>query len=105
MMVGMAIGNHDRDEANQVFTGTVAAAVILGVALLLVGIVWLKPLTDLLCPDEGLQGLTSEYLSITLYGGGVLSIVWADGDACCGGWQSAPCHISSAVICVFQCCV
>lgn len=68
MMVGMAIGNHNRDEANQVFTGTVAAAVILGVALLLVGIVWLKPLTDLLCPDEGLQGLTSEYLSITLYG-------------------------------------
>lgn len=44
------------------------AAVAIGVVLLLAGVVWLRPLTAMLCPEVNLQGLTSEYLSVTLYG-------------------------------------
>lgn len=68
MLVGMEIGNHNRDKANHIFTDVVIAAVAIGVALLLVGVLWLKPLTAMLCPEVNLRGLTSEYLSITLYG-------------------------------------
>lgn len=68
MMAGVAIGNHNREEANHVFTDTVLAAVAIGVALLLVGLAWLVPLTELLCPEEQLRQLTSEYLSVTLNG-------------------------------------
>lgn len=68
MLIGMEIGNHHRDKANQVFTDVVMAAVAIGVVLLLAGIAWLQPLTAMLCPEVGLQGGTSEYLSITLYG-------------------------------------
>lgn len=68
MLVGMEIGNHNREKANHVFTDVVMAAVAIGLALLLVGVVWLRPLTAMLCPEEDLQGLTSEYLSVTLYG-------------------------------------
>lgn len=56
MLIGMEIGNHHRDKANQVFTDVVMAAVAIGVVLLLAGIVWLQPLTAMLCPEVGLQG-------------------------------------------------
>lgn len=68
MLVGMEIGNHNREKANHIFTDVVMAAVAIGLALLVVGIVWLKPLTAMLCPEENLRGLTSEYLGVTLYG-------------------------------------
>lgn len=68
MMVGMEIGNHNREKANHIFTDIVMAAAAIGLALFLVGIVWLRPLTSLLCPEASLQGITAEYLSVTLYG-------------------------------------
>lgn len=68
MLVGMEIGNHNREKANHIFTDVVMAAAAIGVLLLLAGVVWLRPLTAMLCPEVNLQGLTSEYLSVTLYG-------------------------------------
>lgn len=43
MLVGMEIGNHNRGKANHVFTDVVMATVTIGLALLLVGVVWLRP--------------------------------------------------------------
>lgn len=68
MLVGMAIGNRNRQEANRIFTAVVALVMVLGLFLLLLGLVWLHPLVGFLCPDLGLRSVTSEYLSVTLFG-------------------------------------
>lgn len=68
MLVGVAIGNHNRAEADRIFTAVVTAVVIVGGGLLTVGLVCLKPLVAFLCPDAGLHDVTSEYLGVTLYG-------------------------------------
>lgn len=68
MMVGMAIGNRHRDEANRIFAVVMSMVVIVGVAFLLLGVNCLQPLVGLLCADDGLRGVTTEYLGVTLYG-------------------------------------
>ncbi len=66
MLAGMAIGNHDRDEASRIFSVVVTAAVSIGVILGGVGLICLSPLVELLCPDAALQGYTLEYLAVIL---------------------------------------
>lgn len=68
MLVGVAIGNHQRDEANRTFSAVMAVAVGMGILLLLLGLGCLGPLVAFLCPDVQLQSVTSEYLGVTLYG-------------------------------------
>lgn len=68
MMVGMAIGNRRRLEANRIFTAVMSMVVIVGVAFLLLGFSWIQSLVGFLCADEGLKGVTTEYLDVTLYG-------------------------------------
>lgn len=66
MLAGMAIGNHERDEASRIFSIVVTATVAIGVILGGVGMICLSPLVGLLCPDAALQGYTSEYLAVIL---------------------------------------
>lgn len=68
MLVGVAIGNRNRDEADRIFTAVMTAVVAVGALLLCVGLVCLRPLVSFLCPDVQLQPVTSDYLGITLYG-------------------------------------
>ena len=67
MLVGVAIGNRDRVEANRVFTGMLCMIGVLGVVFLCMVAVCLPSLVDFLCPSDELHGVTSEYLSVTLY--------------------------------------
>lgn len=68
MLVGVAIGNHNRNEANRIFTAVVGLAVAIGFLFLLTALGWLHPLVAFLCPDVELRPVTSEFLSVTLYG-------------------------------------
>lgn len=67
MLVGIAIGNRNRVEANRIFTGVLCLVVALGVVFLCMGVACLPSIVGFLCPSEELYGVTSEYLSITLY--------------------------------------
>lgn len=68
MMVGMAIGNRHRDEANRIFTVVMSMVVIVGVVFLLLGSRCLPSLVGFLCANDALRGVTAEYLDVTLYG-------------------------------------
>lgn len=68
MLVGVAIGNRNREEADRIFTAVMTLVVVIGAALLIAGLAFLKPLVAFLCPDAELQGVTSEFLGVTLYG-------------------------------------
>ncbi len=68
MMVGMSIGNHHRDDANRIFTVVMMTVVIVGAVFLVLGLSWLQPLVNLLCADDGLKNVTTEFLDVTLYG-------------------------------------
>ena len=68
MMVGMAIGNHRRDDANRIFTVVMMMVVMVGIVFLLLAFSWLQPLVAVLCADDGLKGVTTEFLDVTLYG-------------------------------------
>lgn len=68
MLVGVAIGNRNREEANRIFTSIMTLVVIIGILFLIIGLVWLNPLVNILCSDIGLRSVTSEFLGITLYG-------------------------------------
>lgn len=67
MLVGVAIGNRNREEANRIFTGMLCMIGILGVVFFGMVIASLPSLVDFLCPSDELHGVTSEYLSVTLY--------------------------------------
>lgn len=68
MLVGVAIGNRNRAEADRIFTAVMTLVAIIGVGALAAGLVGLRPLVAFLCPDVQLQGVTAEYLGVTLYG-------------------------------------
>lgn len=68
MLVGVAIGKRNRTEADRIFTAVMTLVVAVGGALLIAGLICLKPLVAFLCPDAELQGVTSEFLGVTLYG-------------------------------------
>lgn len=62
MLAGMAIGNHRKSEASDIFSIVVTTAVALGIVLGMIGMLFLSPLVGLLCPDTSLQGYTTQYL-------------------------------------------
>lgn len=68
MMTGVAIGNHQRHEANRIFTAVMMMVVAVGVAALVAGVAFLDPLARWLCSDEALRGVSAQYLGVTLYG-------------------------------------
>ena len=67
MLVGVAIGNSNRVEANRIFTGMLCMIGVLGAVFLCLVAVSLPSVVDFLCPSDELHGVTSEYLSVTLY--------------------------------------
>lgn len=105
MLVGVAIGNHQRDAANRTFSAVMAAAVGLGILFLLLGLVCLGPLVAFLCPDVQLQSVTSEYLGVTLYGAVfyMLSVILemfvaVDGSPKRVTWAVLACSVTNVVL-------
>lgn len=68
MLVGVSIGNHNRSEANRIFTAVMVVVAVTGILFLGIGLGCLPTLVAFLCPDAALQSVTSDYLGITLYG-------------------------------------
>lgn len=66
MLVGVAIGNRDRQKANRIFSGVIALAAVLSAVVIAVGLVWQVPLVRFLCPDKALSGATSDFFSVTV---------------------------------------
>lgn len=66
MLAGMAIGNHRRDEASQIFSQVTSATVILGASIAVVGMIFLTPLVSMLCPDMALREYTGDYLRVIM---------------------------------------
>lgn len=68
MLAGMAIGNHEQGRASEIFSSVMAVSVVTGIVLGAAGLVFLKPLVGLLCPDTALQAYTADYLAVILPG-------------------------------------
>ncbi len=66
MLAGMAIGNHRRDEASGIFSMVATSAVVIGLIIGSLGMVFFHPLISTLCPDTALMGYTGDYLQIVL---------------------------------------
>lgn len=66
MLAGMAIGNHDREEASRLFSVVLSVTAAIGIAAGAAGIIFMPRLVGLLCPDVNLQGYTAEYLRVII---------------------------------------
>lgn len=64
MLAGVAMGNHNREEASRLFSIVMTSIVAVGVVLGVVGSIFLSPLVDLLCPDSSIQGYAASYLRV-----------------------------------------
>ena len=68
MLAGVAIGNRKRSVANGYFSVAVVSVVAVGLLMLLAGIGWLPLMVRMLCGEETLRGVTSDFLGVMLYG-------------------------------------
>lgn len=66
ILAGKAIGSHDRDLASRIFAISVSTAVITGLVLGTVGLIFFNPILGLLCPDTSIIGFAKEYMIITI---------------------------------------
>lgn len=66
ILAGKAIGSHDRDQASRLFSISVSSAVITGLLLGAVGLVFFNPILRLLCPDDSIIGFAGQYMIITI---------------------------------------
>lgn len=66
LIAGKAIGNHERERASGTFSLSVTAAVVTGIALGVLGLIFFNPVIRLLCPDPALSGYASQYMIITI---------------------------------------
>lgn len=66
ILAGKAIGSHDRDLASRIFSISASTAVITGLVLGTVGLIFFNPILGLLCPDTSIIGFAKEYMIITI---------------------------------------
>lgn len=68
MLAGMAIGKHDRGEASRIFSVVLTTVAVIGLVIGAAGLLFMKPLVGLLCPDMSLQGYATQYLEVIMPG-------------------------------------
>lgn len=68
MMTGVAIGNGERDKANNIFTVTLSCVVMLGVAFVIAAFAFYDQILSFLCPSETLRPLAGSYANIIILG-------------------------------------
>lgn len=66
MLVGMAIGNGDRERANRIFTLVITLTCLAGIVVTVLGEVFLDDLARMLGSTEALLPMTCEYLRVIL---------------------------------------
>lgn len=66
MLVGMAIGNGDRERANRIFTLVITLTCLVGLVVTVLGEVFLEDLAMVLGSTEALLPMTCEYLRVIL---------------------------------------
>lgn len=66
LIAGKAIGNHDRERASRIFSLSASSAVVIGLALGALGLIFFNPLLRLLCPDPTVAAYAADYLIITI---------------------------------------
>lgn len=66
MLVGMAIGNGDREKANRIFTMVITLTCLVGLVLTVIGEIFLDDLARMLGSTDALLPMTCDYLRITL---------------------------------------
>lgn len=66
MLAGVEMGNHRREEASNIFSMVLSAIVLVGLAVLALGLFFFDPLMELLCPDISLRPYAASYLEIII---------------------------------------
>lgn len=66
ILAGKAIGSHNRGFASHIFSLSASSAVIAGLVLGALGLVFFNPILNLLCPDPSIIGFAGEYMVITI---------------------------------------
>lgn len=66
MMVGIAIGKGDKDQANKLFTFSILTSLVLGVLLIVGGLLGFDQLSGLLCNSETLRPMTNDYMLVAI---------------------------------------
>lgn len=66
MLVGMAIGNGDREKANRIFTMVITLTCLVGLVVTILGEVFLEDLARALGSTEALLPMTCQYLRVML---------------------------------------
>lgn len=66
ILAGKAIGNHDRDLASHIFSVSSSSAVVTGLALGAIGLIFFNPIIGILCPDPSIIGFAKEYMIVTI---------------------------------------
>lgn len=68
ILAGMAIGKGDRKKADQLFTFSIGVSVLLGLLMSVCGLIWFKPLSNILCQSDTLRPLADSFIRVTLFG-------------------------------------
>lgn len=66
LIAGKAIGNHERERASRTFSLSLTSAVITGLVLGTLGLIFFNPVINLLCPDPALSDYASQYMIVTI---------------------------------------
>lgn len=66
ILAGKAIGSHNRKLASHIFSISSSSAVITGLVLGVLGLIFFNPILNLLCPDSSIIGFAGEYMIITI---------------------------------------
>lgn len=75
LIAGKAIGSHDRKKASSTFSLSLVSAIGTGLFLGTLGLVFFRPVINLLCPDPALSGYASEYMIITIPSGAIYMLM------------------------------
>lgn len=75
LIAGKAIGSHDRKKASSTFSLSLVSAIGTGLVLGTLGLVFFRPVINLLCPDPALSGYASEYMIITIPSGAIYMLM------------------------------
>lgn len=75
LIAGKAIGNHERERASKIFSLSVTSAVITGLTLGALGMIFFRHVINLLCPDPTLSGYAREYMIVTIPTGAIYMLM------------------------------
>ena len=76
MMVGYALGRKEYDRARYIFTQSTLGSLVVGVLFTVVGVLFTDHIASILCQNEQLHGMVSDYLNVVLLGAPAYMLMW-----------------------------